>query len=336
MPLKTAVFLKLLFVFLSMLFSRQAGAQNTQIRGFADVNAGVGSNGLSYSLGEQDLFITSSISDRLSFLGETIFKYSPTSSTKFSASVERIIFNYSLYGNHSLIAGKIHSPINYWNDVYHHGRVFFPTIDRPLLFDSTVIPLHSLGTGFQGRDLGSLKFGYNLFLANGLGSGEILDNNRYKSLTAALWFKPLKNMRIGLSWYHDVISSNSMVHSMRYAMKTTQDLLTFSVANFGKNWEFLLESTSGFDRDSAGTSQTMASYAYLGYRIKDKIIPYGRYDYLQYHGGNHMARKDVDKLVLGLRYQLNYLAVVKLEFQAVRRMGEKADQKVLAQIAVGF
>ena len=259
-------------VFLCSFCAQFSAAQNTQIRGFADVSTMAGKDGLSWSLGEQDLFITSSINDRLSFLGETIFKYSPTSSTKFSASVERIIFNYSLYGNHSLIAGKIHTPINYWNDVYHHGRVFFPTIDRPLLFDSTVIPLHSLGTGFQGRDLGSLKFGYNLFLANGLGSGEILDNDRYKSLTAALWFKPLKNMRIGLSWYHDVISSNAMVHSMRYAMKTTQDLLTFSVANFGKNWEFLLESTSGFDRDSAGTSQTMASYAYLGYRIKDKFI----------------------------------------------------------------
>jgi hypothetical protein len=45
------------------------------------------------------------------------------------------------------------------------------------------------------------------------------------------------------------------------------------------HWEFLLESTSGFDRDSAGTSQTMASYAYLGYRIKDKIKSYAHQEY---------------------------------------------------------
>lgn len=311
-------------------------AQNTQIRGFADASASMGKSGLSYSLGEQDLFITSVINDRLSFLGETIFKYSATSSTKFSASVERIIFNYSLYGNHSLIAGKIHTPVNYWNDTYHHGRVFFPTIDRPLAFDSTVLPLHSLGLGFQGKDLGRMKFGYNLFLANGLGSGEIADNDRYKSLTASAFFKPSRNMRIGVSWYHDIISKDALVHSMKYPRKTIQNLYTVSFANFGKNWEFLLESTAGMDKDSMGTSTTLASYAYLGYRIKDQIIPYGRYDNLRYHGDSHMAKKDVEKWILGIRYQINYLAVVKLEFQSIRRMDMKSENKVVAQFAVGF
>lgn len=336
MSQKTSVLFKCLPMLLMAVFIQLANAQNTQIRGFADVNAAAGSGGLSYSLGEQDLFITSAINDRLSFLGETIFRYSPASSTKFAASVERIIFNYSLYGNHSLFAGKIHTPVNYWNDSYHHGRVFFPTIDRPLLFDSTVIPLHSLGLGFQAKDLGKLKFGYSIFLANGLGSGEIADNDRYKSLTAAAFFKPARNMRIGFSWYHDIISKDALVHSMKYSRKTTQNLYTVSVANFGKNWEFLLESTTGMDTDSMGTSTTMASYGYLGYRIKDKIIPYGRYDRLQYHGSNHMGRKDVEKWIVGVRYQINYLAVVKLEYQNVHRMDSGAENKVVAQIAVGF
>jgi len=336
MRIKSITFFRTLLLWFLISKSDWAFSQNTQIKGFADVGTAVSKTGISYSLGEQDLFITSAINDRLSFLGETIFKYSATSSTKFSASVERIIFNYILYGNHSLIAGKIHTPVNYWNDSYHHGRVFFPTIDRPLIFDAEVIPLHSLGLGFQGKDLGKLKFGYNLFLANGLGSTDLADNDRYKSLTASAYFKPTRSMRIGISWYHDIISKGAEVHSMTYSMKTMQNLYTASVANFGKNWEFLLESTAGMDKDSMGTNTTIASYGYIGYRIKDKIIPYSRYDLIQHHGNNHMAKKDVEKWILGIRYQINYLAVVKLEYQNIHRMDSKSENKVVAQIAVGF
>jgi hypothetical protein len=316
--------------------SRLGFSQNTQIRGFADVELSVGKNGIAYSLGEQDLFITSTLNDRLSFLGETIFKFAPASPTKFAASVERIIFNYSLFGNHSLIAGKIHTPINYWNDTYHHGRVFFPTIDRPLLFDSTIIPLHSLGLGIQGKDLGLLKFGYNVFLANGLGSGDIMDNDRYKSITTSASIRPTRNLRIGLSWYHDIISKDALVHGMKNERKTTQNLYSASIANFGKHWEILVEATAGMDKDSLGTNTVLGSYAYLGYRIKDKLIPYLRYDNLRYHGDNHMTRKDIAKWLLGIRYQLNYLAVVKLEYQSIQPRSSRSEHKIVAQIAVGF
>lgn len=100
---------------------------------------------VSFGLGGQDLFITSVITERLSFLGETVFKYSPESETEFNISVERIILKYNHAGNHSVLIGKHHTPINYWNDTYHHGRVFFPTIDRPLLFAQGIIPLHTTG-----------------------------------------------------------------------------------------------------------------------------------------------------------------------------------------------
>jgi hypothetical protein len=312
-------------------------AQNTQIRGFVDVNSSYSKEGSTFSLGEQDLFITSSINDRISFLGETIFKYSATSSTLFAASVERMIINYNVYGNHNLIAGRIHTPINYWNDSYHHGRVFFPTIDRPLLFEKNVIPLHSTGFGIQGKDLGSLKFGYNLFMANGLGSTEILDDDKHKSFTASAYFKPIRNMRIGVSWYNDLIAKGAMVHGMKYSQRVKQNLASLSVANFGKKLEFLAETTVGFDAvDSAGTKTTVASYVYAGYRIKDKFIPYVRYDDIQYHGEGHSMMNNSSKMVVGVRYQINYLAVLKLEYQDIRTKGSADVNKIIAQIAVGF
>lgn len=120
----------LIFLLLSILFLtsvQRSVAQRTQIRGFVDASTYYQRGKLNFSLGEQDLFITSEITQRLSFLGETVFKYSPDSPTDFDISIERIILKYNYFGNHSVLLGKHHTPINYWNDTYHHGRVFFPT-----------------------------------------------------------------------------------------------------------------------------------------------------------------------------------------------------------------
>src|SRR5678815_4752155 len=66
-------------------------SQNTQIRGFVDALASLQKSKVSFSLGEQDLFITSELSDRFSFLGESVFRFTNTTPTKFSVSVERIV-----------------------------------------------------------------------------------------------------------------------------------------------------------------------------------------------------------------------------------------------------
>src|SRR4029079_917110 len=126
--------------------------------------------------------------DRLSFLGESVFKYTPSSPTEFSVSIERVVIKYNFYGNNNLLIGKHHTPLNYWNDTYHHGRLFFPTINRPLLFAAEIIPLHTTGISLQGQNLGSLKFGYDLMVGNGLGSSNVTDNDKHKSVTAAVHF----------------------------------------------------------------------------------------------------------------------------------------------------
>ena len=55
--------------------STNANGQDTQIRGFVDFVTSYRNDQVNFSLGEQDLFITSDISDRVSFLGETVFKF---------------------------------------------------------------------------------------------------------------------------------------------------------------------------------------------------------------------------------------------------------------------
>ncbi len=333
-------------VFAMTLNQKQSMCQihNTQIRGFVDVITAYQQDKSAFILGEQDLFITSDLSDRLSFLGESVFKYSGTSPTLFDVSIERIILKYNYSGNHNILLGKHHTPLNYWNDTYHHGRVFFPTIFRPLLFSTGIIPLHTTGLSLQGLNLGKFKFGYDIMIGNGLGSTDVSDNNIFKSITAAFHVKPIDGLRVGASYYRDIISSNALsTHQHGGAVNNLsrtlqQELLTGSISYFKSKWEFLSEATMAFNHtDSTGISQTSAAYAYAGYRIKDKFIPYVRFDWAEYGNNEIYFKKDnTNSYLIGLRYQINYLAVIKFEYEHVSSKLTGLVDKYTAQFAIGF
>jgi len=332
---------KLLFFVLLILclnLSNQLLAQRTQIKGFAAVNTILEDGKFSFGIGEQDLFITSELSDKISFLGETVFRYSPSSATKFNVSVERIIINYNFKGNHSLLIGKHHTPINYWNDTYHHGRVFFPTITRPLLFTANAIPIHTTGIAVQGLNLGKLKFGYNVMIGNGIGSGEVLDNDKYKSITAAVHIKPADKLQVGISFYNDVISEGAEVQGEIIDERVNQQLYTGTLAHFGKTFEVLAEGTIASNHTSStGMVNSFVSYLYAGVRLKEKWIPYIRLDYLKYQDDEPYYRKDdTTSFLAGLRYEINFLIVVKMEYQHIESELSGPRDLLNTQIAIGF
>jgi hypothetical protein len=275
----------------------------------------------------------------LSFLGESVFKFSLASPTSFDVSVERVVLKYNYYGNHNILIGKHHTPVNYWNDTYHHGRVLFPTIDRPLLFAANIIPLHTVGVDFQGQNLGDLKFGYDLMIGNGIGSNEIIDNDKRKSITAAIHVKPIEGFRVGVSYYNDVISKGARIHSGHILeSKISQNLVSGSIAYFGNKIEVLGEGTFASNHsDSTGSQHTIASYLYGGIKIKEKWVPYVRGDYIHYQNGEFFFIKDNTKsIVVGLRHELSYLAVIKLEYQYENHQFTGNVDRIVAQLAIGF
>jgi hypothetical protein len=334
--MKKAIFLNLLVLFFAI--PKMSTAQDTQIKGFADFLTSYADKKVSFGFDEQDLFITSVISNKVSFLGESVFKFNPLSATDFSVSVERLIIYYNLKGNNNLVLGKVHTPINYWNDTYHHGRVFYPTIERPLLFSADIIPLHTVGVGLKGDDLGNIKFGYDLFIGNGLGSSNVLDNDQRKSITAAVHITPVDKLRLGISWYNDAVSKGANVEGKVMNWKVNQNLFTASVSSFGKKFEILAESTMGINHtDTTGSKKTLASYLYAGYKVKDKWIPYVRIDNLNYENGEiYYNKNNTTSVIAGLRYEINYLAVVKFEYQYQHSELMNNTNTVTAQFAVGF
>lgn len=333
------MFRLLLFLTGTFFLSKSTSAQSTLIKGFVDVNTIYEKQKLSFNLGEQDLFITSELNDRFSFLGESVFKFSPGSPTTFDVSIERIVMKYNFSGNHNLLLGKHHTPINYWNDTYHHGRVFFPTIGRPILFDDGFIPLHTTGLDVQGHDLGDIKFGYDFLVGNGIGSTDFEDNDKHKSITAAVHIKPVENLRIGASYYRDYISKGAKAHDGHTInWNVNQQMFTGSVAYFGKKFEILTEGTFAINKsDSTGAQNSFAGYLYSGVKITERLIPYIRLDYLHYGDGEIFFLKDNAKSFIGgLRYNINYLAVVKLEYQVQNRQSTGTTDKVTVQVAIGF
>jgi hypothetical protein len=158
---------------------------------------------------------------------------------------------YSYHNNHSVIFGKIHTPVNYWNDSYHHGRVFYPIISRPLSF-SHFVPLHTIGMQVQGQNIGKWNFGYDVVIGNGISSTDIFDSNSSPGMSAAIHFKPIEGMRIGASYYFNHMDQNGYGSHSGHTMPTVSNyrgpmdfhLNSLSIAYFGDKLSPLSDTTN--------------------------------------------------------------------------------------------
>jgi len=318
----------LLLIKLNVSFAQEE-QKKTQINFFGhveyDFDALSTGNNSYFSIGEQDFFITSKISDRISFLGENVIRFDGKSPSYFIPSIERMQLKFDYYKNHSLIIGKMHTPVNYWNDVYHHGRLFFPTVDRPLVF-SYLTPIHTLGMRLQGQNLGKLKIGYDVVLGNGMSSTDFSDVGINNSITAAVHMKPIDDLRIGFSYYYDFIQGNfAGVHSChsttihqaaqsKYKGNITFQLLSFSAAYFSEKFEVLNETCLNHSKtDSLGLAVNMSSYTYFGYKLNDKIVPFVSYDFIDISNKDlHVGHFSKNKIILGCRYDISHQINIKL------------------------
>ena len=128
------------------------------------------------------------------------------------------------------------------------------------------------------------------------------------------------------------------MHGKTLAWKVKQQLFTGSVAYFGNKVELLTEATLAVNNsDTTGSQNSLGSYLYAGYRIKEKFIPYVRLDYIDYQDGEiFFHQNNATSFVGGFRFQINHLAVVKLEYQFLHADIEGDVNRVTAQFAIGF
>lgn len=350
-------------LFWIMLFPCLSYAQDrqTQFSGFGHLEFSFIKNEnerrASFAIGEHAFFVTSNITNKISFLGEYVIRFDRNSATNYLPSIERSLVKFNYVNNHSIIVGKIHSPVNYWNDSYHHGRLLFPVIDRPSMFNN-FIPLHTLGMQFQGQNLGPLNFGYDVVIGNSISSIDVLNESIVPSLTGAVHIKPKEDIRIGISYYWDDLQTNirgvHAGHNMNNQMSAQSmytgpvnfRLLSFSFAKFSDNYELLNETAININQnDSTGRAKNFSQFLYAGYNLNEQNTPFILLDYVNIEKNDvHVMPKETLKFVLGYRYSFSYLLNLKIQLEMTRdfrsmnhMQGSRFDNPCLrVQLAYGF
>lgn len=326
---------------LAGLAARGAEGQETRIRGFMDVTFnGSEARGQrsSFAIGKFDLYITSQLSERFSFLSETVFE----PEKDFEADFERAIVTYTARPYFRVAVGQHHTPIGYWNTAYHHGTLLQPTITRPLLFlfedEGGVLATRGTGLVISGRDVSGLHLGYDVMVANGTGSTVVRDNDAAKSYTLAVQARPISSLEVGVSAYFDRIARGVLnLRGDTLPAPVTQRLHGgFGVYRSGPV-ELIAEYQHITNRTATqGASRTDAFFVYGGYRVGN-LVPYLRHDEIRYPPSDpYFAVDDVRLTVVGARYDVGATVVLKVEYRRQWARSVGAVSNGAAQVAVAF
>jgi len=321
-------------------------ASRTNIHGFTDVSylTGGANTGRTsaFGLGQFDLYITSAVADRLSFLGETVFEFDDQSN-EFVVDVERVIAQYQLSDNFRLEAGKVHTPLGYWNNAYHHGFVMQPTIDRPQVVqfedDGGPLPIHTVGLQLSGRDLTSAHLGFDVLLGNPLGNRPTTDNrNQASSVTVALHSQLTPALRIGVSGYRDrLVTGSDTPLGDALAAPMTQTIGGAYVAYFSQRAETVIEGHDVSNESAGTTTRSPNWFAYAGLRVGTRVVPYAMHEDVRLADDDpYFASDRFRRETVGIRYEYAASAVLKTELRSIDRRAADRATELGIQLGLAF
>lgn len=316
--------------------------QQTEFRGFTDVTFGASrqpGEHAGFALGQFDLYITSRLADQLTFLGETVFEYD---GGDFGVDVERLSVTYAPREYFRVSVGKHHTPIGYWNTAYHHGRLMQPAITRPMMFrfedEGGILPVHTVGVAVAGQNISPLHLGYDVMVGNGVGASPEGDNDNAKSVTLAAHSRLTSAFTIGASFNHDRIATGTLaLTGDSLPEPVTQRVAGGYLAYTGSPVELIAEyQRITHTSASTGSHATDAYVGHAGYRF-GTVVPYVEHDVVQSVAGDpYYPLMDLQRDILGARYELSMAASLRLELQRRKLAAGDYTNDVVAQIAIGF
>jgi hypothetical protein len=313
--------------------------------------------------GESALFLTGNLTGKLSFLGE--FTYTAPKYTDKSFSAHRYRLRYEFNRDNAVSIGKMHTPVNYWNDNFHHGRIFFPTINRPRSF-ARFIPIHEVGVRFSGMSPMVEGVGYDIVLGTGQSEGDDAFGQGVQSYTVTFNWAPSVDSRAIVSYYRDTILDHednpfhsghnhggsdpmgmdhmgmgqgdmNMDHGDSGSdIDIPYELLSFSLHHEDEYWRTLTEISAN---RTDGGDWNWAVYQYAGYHISDELSVYALYDYVDVGDGEIHFRPGTEKRAgLGLEWFVTDTTSLKIEARSEdKREGAHIDDNVLeAQLSFAF
>jgi len=311
------VFLAVAIVGSSQAYAIELQSNNWNLNLFSYVTGRLASSedvgGDDLALGETSIFVFGRLSDRLSVLTEV--SALPKKYREDTIKVERLRIRFELSEKHWLSLGKMHTPVNYWNDSFHHGRYFFPTIDRPLVFKNFV-PVHDIGLRFSGSRLGKYGFFYDFVFGSGQSAGDRAFANGLKSMTFAVGVRPIKNLEIRTSIYRDTIIDHLQSPDHHGAMESEYEDIDYQLLSGSIHYENSKIKVLGEFSGSRTISEKVnyASYLFFGWKLRPQIIPFLFSDYLNVDPKEaHYSKGIQRRLGVGLQYLISERSDLKVE-----------------------
>lgn len=275
------------------------GGPALKIRGFFDFNFGIGrdANPLRFPLnapvhntfqsGQFDLFLTSKLSNTISFLSEVVIDSDPTN--QWGLDIERLELIYRPTKYFEIGAGRYHTSIGYYNTAFHHGNWFQTATGRPFMYffedSGGILPVHSVGVTTTGLVPGTDKIGLHWVaeVANGRSSSPLdqpvqnyLSDKNHKAFNFAAYLAPewIRGLQLGGSYYRDLMVPAGI-------LPVKQQIGSLYAVYITPRWEFLNEAVLLSNRIE-GTNKTYRTplwYTQLSRKF-GSYRPYVRYQYV--------------------------------------------------------
>ncbi len=327
------------------------------IRGFGDAAFAATSSDLetgeranTFHLNEMDLLITSQISQDLSVLSEMVFHFEDVEEGGFF-EIERLYVQYAPLDVFNVKMGRMHTPIGYWSQHFHHGSWFQTTVSRPNLHffedDGGILPVHMVGVDFSGRkELGPLDVLFRATVGNGRGRTldevqNVKDANRNKSLNLHFNLAPeaFPGLDFGVSTYFDRIPENPFNIFRQGEMD--ERIWVGHLVYLRKGIEILAEvATIGHKEDATQREfDSHGLYVQGAYQLP-KWKPYFRFDLLDLDEADPLVfppeRVDINQTTLGVRWDPSTWLALKFEYRYAEHARSHTSHSGVFQSAFVF
>jgi hypothetical protein len=276
-----------------------------------------------------------------------------------ATDLERLQLGYTFTDSVTGWMGRFHTPYGYWNNAFHHGAQIQTSITRPRFIDfedrGGILPAHSVGLWATGRvPMGGGKLVYDAFIANGnkIQDGVLDfqahrddDSNKALGFNAGYRFGgALDGLLVGLHGMDQHVASYDPAGTVEARTHVSMTGGYFYLE--ARDWEAIGEYYRFRNKDlmaGSGTHASWAGFAQLGYTFADLWTPYYRWekaslDAADPYFATQASGRSYSRHVLGLRYNLNANAALKIEGNRTREFlgEEKSYSEARAQFAVRF
>ena len=303
------------------------------LRGFSNVDFAANEEGLpdTFALGQFDMFMTSALSSDLSVLAEVVFEFGEDNADVLD--VERVQLKWAPSDLFSLTAGRMHTPLGYWNQTYHHGAWFQTTAGRPEMYlfedDGGILPVHMVGLQASGTwHTSPAEWKYSVSLVNGRGripdeipNAQDATDGKAVSLWAGVAPAAIAGLELGASGYLDTLPPDGEVRHEDVRERILGGYLVYQHSGV----EILAEVSRIRHEWLDQEYETWGYYAQGGVKL-GHWTPYYRFDRVDVAEGDpFLSPLDVTVHTVGLRVDVQAWAALKAEYHHRRENAESVD-----------